>query len=61
MSDKILAGLCLVLVFEGILPFLSPDIWRKLMIQITQQSDQQIRVMGASSMALGVILLMLLR
>ena len=55
------AALALVLVVEGILPFLRPEKWRKVMAMITKQPDQAIRTMGLVSMLMGVVLLYAVR
>ena len=55
-----LSSIALLLVFEGILPFLSPVQWRRTMMHLAQQPDQALRIFGAISMGLGVILLTLL-
>ncbi len=44
----------LVFVIEGLLPFLVPHIWKKLMQQMTQQSDRSLRIMGLLSMLIGL-------
>jgi uncharacterized protein YjeT (DUF2065 family) len=60
MSDALWVACALVLVFEGILPFLSPTIWRQVFERALKMSDGQIRFIGLSSMLLGVGLLLLL-
>ena len=50
-------AIALVLVIEGILPFLVPNVWREVFRRIIQFSDGQIRFFGLSSMLVGVILL----
>ena len=47
----------LLLVFEGMLPFLSPRFWRKLMQQVFLQSDQALHIMGLTSMLIGLALI----
>lgn len=44
----------LLFVFEGILPFISPQAWRNLMQQIILQSNRAIRIMGLISMLIGL-------
>lgn len=44
----------LLLVFEGILPFLSPSVWRRFVQQMFMQSDKAIRIMGLISMLIGL-------
>ncbi|MFM8900512.1 MAG: DUF2065 domain-containing protein [Burkholderiales bacterium] len=60
MSDALWVACALVLVFEGILPFLSPTLWRQVFERALKMSDGQIRFIGLSSMLLGVGLLLLL-
>lgn len=48
----------LLFVFEGILPFLSPPFWRRVMQQMFIQSDQALRIMGLISMLIGLALVM---
>jgi len=52
-----LIGISLLLIFEGILPFLSPRLWRSMMQQIMMQSDQALRTIGFTSMLIGLALL----
>jgi uncharacterized protein YjeT (DUF2065 family) len=47
----------LMLVIEGVLPFLLPGIWRETFRKLTEMSDGQIRFVGLSSMVVGLILL----
>jgi len=47
----------LMLVIEGVLPFLVPSVWRETFRRITQFTDGQIRFFGLSSMLLGLVLL----
>ena len=61
MWENLLPALALVLVIEGILPFLSPQSWREAMQQAARLSDRALRIMGFSSMLLGVILLYFVR
>ena len=49
-------ALALLLVLEGLLPFLSPAGWRRMFEQLLKMSDGQIRFFGLCSMALGLLL-----
>jgi uncharacterized protein len=60
MSDALWVACALVLVFEGLLPFLSPTGWRQVFERALKMSDGQIRFIGLSSMLLGVCLLLFL-
>jgi uncharacterized protein YjeT (DUF2065 family) len=59
MWDTLLAALALMLVFEGVLPFLSPGAWRRVFERATRLSDGQIRFLGLSSMLAGVLTLLI--
>lgn len=48
---------CLVLVLEGILPFLCPRQWREAVTGIGRLSDRHLRLVGLGSMLLGTLLL----
>ncbi|HEU4460221.1 MAG TPA: DUF2065 domain-containing protein [Methylibium sp.] len=58
MGDMLLGAVALMLVFEGLLPFLSPTRWRKVFEQATRLSDGQLRFLGLTSMVLGLLLLL---
>ena len=60
MWQELGIAFCLMLVLEGILPFLYPRHWRGALAQMTQLSDRQLRLMGLASMLLGTALLYLL-
>lgn len=60
-GDLLLAALAVMLVLEGLLPFLSPGTWRSVFEKAVQMSDGQIRFIGLSSMVIGLLLLALFR
>ncbi len=59
MSDVLLGALALMLVFEGLLPFLSPVAWRRAFERALKLSDGQIRFFGLSAIVIGLFLLAL--
>ena len=61
MSDSLLTALALLLVLEGLLPFLVPGVWRDAFRKLTELSDGQLRFMGLTSMLVGVLVLALTR
>ena len=61
MSDLLLGALALMLVFEGLLPFISPRSWRGMFERATRLSDGQIRFIGLASMLTGLVFFMLWR
>jgi len=57
MWQELGIALCLVLVLEGILPFLYPRGWRETFMQLLQLPDRHLRLIGLASMLLGTVLL----
>jgi uncharacterized protein YjeT (DUF2065 family) len=58
MATTFLMALALMLILEGVLPFLAPNLWRDTFRRIIQMSDGQIRFVGLSSMLIGLLLLL---
>ena len=61
MWDDLLSALALVLVIEGLFPFLSPASFRKKMLAMLEMGDSQIRIASLASMIIGLVLLYLIR
>ncbi|AUL99274.1 DUF2065 domain-containing protein [Zoogloeaceae bacteirum Par-f-2] len=61
MADSLLIAFALMLVLEGILPFLAPAAWRETFLRLARLRDGQIRFMGLASMLVGLVLLTLFR
>jgi len=59
MATTFLLAFALMLVIEGVLPFLAPSLWRDTFRRVTQLSDGQIRFFGLASMLTGLVLLAL--
>lgn len=59
MGATFLMALALMLVIEGLLPFLAPNLWRETFSRIIKLSDGQIRFFGLTSMLIGLLLLLL--
>ncbi len=60
MWESLLKAVCLLLIIEGMIPFLYPSKWRSLVEKLAVINDRHLRVMGLASMLLGVFLLYLL-
>ncbi|MEO7854501.1 MAG: DUF2065 domain-containing protein [Rubrivivax sp.] len=58
MTDLLLGAAALMLVLEGLMPFLSPKSWRAMFERATRMSDGQIRFIGLSSMLIGMVMLL---
>ena len=59
--NELLSALALVLVIEGIMPFISPKGWRETMLQASRLEDKTLRTIGLVSMLLGAVLLYVMR
>ena len=57
MGTSLLMAFALMLVIEGLFPFLAPNGWRETFRRLMKLSDGQIRFFGLSSMLAGLILL----
>ena len=57
---EILTAVALVLVIEGMLPFISPAKYRQ-MVEITRLGDSQIRNIGLVVMIVGLLVLFIVR
>jgi len=57
MPDVLWAAFALVLIIEGILPFVAPRLWRTTFSRLTQLGDGQLRFIGLVSIAAGLIAL----
>jgi len=61
MWNDLFAAIALLLVFEGIMPFVNPMRWRYVIKMVSDQSDTALRVMGLISMLVGAVLLYMIR
>ncbi|HEX5464539.1 MAG TPA: DUF2065 domain-containing protein [Burkholderiales bacterium] len=59
MKNTLLAAVALMLVIEGLLPFVAPGMWRDTFRRLTAMSDGQIRFIGLASIGGGLLLLYL--
>ena len=57
MWDDLWAALALLMVIEGVVPFISPDAVRRMMAAMAQMDDRSLRMAGLVSMLSGVALL----
>ncbi len=57
MWHELLIAICLVMVIEGIMPFLAPKAWQEMLANVSKLAPRQIRIMGLASMLIGTALL----
>ncbi len=59
--QEILTAVALLLVIEGMLPFVGPQVYKQLVAQIAGLGDNQLRTFGLTSMIVGLVLLFFVR
>jgi len=59
--NDLFTAIALLLIFEGILPFLNPDRYRKMLEMMEKISNSQLRTMGLIVMVVGAVLLTFVR
>lgn len=59
--DVIIAAAALMLVFEGIMPFVAPAKWKETMRQAIDLSDGQLRFIGLIAMVIGLSILFFIK
>ena len=59
MWDDFLRAFALMLVFEGMMPFIAPQRWRNLVLTVSTMNNRTLRNIGLASMLAGLILLYL--
>jgi uncharacterized protein YjeT (DUF2065 family) len=60
MWHDLAVAFCLMLVIEGILPFIAPDRWRRMLMMLDQINNTTMRGIGLASMLTGTILLLII-
>lgn len=61
MWVALLSAMGLVLVIEGIMPFLNPRGFKQTLSTVTRAQDRVLRIAGLTSMIAGVVMLYLVR
>ena len=56
-SSSLWLALALMLILEGLMPFLSPSGWRRVFAQLLKMNDGQIRFFGLCSMLVGLMVI----
>ncbi|NCF52420.1 DUF2065 family protein [Gammaproteobacteria bacterium] len=58
---EILTAVALLLVIEGMLPFVRPGRYKQMVAQIVRLSDNHLRLFGLAAMIIGLLLLFVVR
>ncbi len=61
MTNNLLLAFALMLVLEGLLPFVAPSAWRETFRRLIRLTDGQIRFIGLTSMLIGLVLLIVFK
>jgi uncharacterized protein YjeT (DUF2065 family) len=61
MLEVLAAGVALTFIFEGILPFVAPGMWRDVFRKALELNDGQLRFFGLVSMVVGLAILFFVR
>ena len=59
--SDLLAALAILLVLEGLLPFLNPAATRRVFAQLSELGARELRIAGLVSMVAGLLLLFFVR
>lgn len=59
--SELVRALALVMVIEGLLPFVSPARWRQAMATVAQMGDGALRTIGLVSVTIGLFVLQVTR
>ncbi len=57
MPRDLYAALCLVLIIEGLVLFVIPHGWQKMMREASELDPRNLRVFGAAAMVVGAVVL----
>lgn len=58
LETVLLSAIALLFIFEGLLPFAFPRLWKKMMAEATKLSERELRTMGLVSISIGLLLLL---
>ncbi|HPU53498.1 MAG TPA: DUF2065 domain-containing protein [Burkholderiaceae bacterium] len=59
MPDALLMALGLVLIIEGVLPFIAPAVWRASLQRMARLRDGQVRFVALGAILIGLLLIVL--
>jgi uncharacterized protein YjeT (DUF2065 family) len=55
VADTLWTALALLLILEGVLPFVAPRLWREGFRRLTELTDGQLRFIGMVSLGIGLV------
>ena len=61
MASSLLTAFALMLIVEGLLPFIAPAAWRETFLRLASMADGQIRFIGLTSILIGLLVMAVFR
>jgi uncharacterized protein len=61
MWQYIFTAISLYLIIEGMIPFISPNLFRRAVMRIAQMDDNGLRVSGLTVASVGLVMLYIVR
>ena len=61
MWQDILTAVALYLIIEGMIPFVGPDFFRRTVARLAELDDNHLRATGLTVMAMGLVMLFVVR
>ena len=61
MPADLLAALCLMVLFEGLLLFAAPEAWKRTVADLLEQPASRLRTIGGIMMIIGLVALYFVR
>ena len=61
MGEPLWIAFALLLILEGLLPFLAPRVWREAFQRLTELTDGQLRFIGLIAIGFGIVSLLVLQ
>lgn len=60
LDNVLISAIALVFIFEGLMPFVFPHFWQKMMSEAVKMEAKKIRLMGLISLVVGMAILFLM-
>ena len=60
LETTLIAAIALLFIMEGLLPFVFPNFWKRMMREATELPDTQLRMIGLVSITVGMLVLLFL-
>lgn len=57
MWSDLIAAIALLLILEGIMPFVSPDRLKRTLLEVARLDNRTLRIIGLISMSIGLAVL----